>query len=408
MVVSTVEPQSRVLEMFKGFDPFPRCLCLIEDPRKDLRVNSPSAEAAQTPSPYIAPVRFAKGDAFYKELKRRVDAYFTDTGKDPRDAWQMYLKTAIVIAWFVGAYLLLVFVAQNWWQGVLASLTLGLGMAAIGFNIQHDGGHRAYSRFNLINKMMAMTIDLLGGSSYVWNIKHNSIHHTYANITGHDDDIDVGILARLSPHQKRLPFHRLQHFYMWPLYGLIAVKWQLFDDFFNVAIGKIGNHKLARPKGWDLVLFLFGKAFFYTIAFVIPLMFHKWYIALGFYGLVNLFNGVVLSTVFQLAHCVEEAQFPMPDEATNAMETHWAVHQIETTVDFARRSKVLTWLLGGLNYQVEHHLFHKICHVHYPALSKVVEETCREYEIKYNEHKTFMAGVISHFRWLKRMGLPAT
>jgi len=137
----------------------------------------------------------------------------------------------------------------------------------------------------------------------------------------------------------------------------------------------------------------------------VPMIFHAWWIVLAYYMLTNLINGVVLSTVFQLAHCVEEADFPMPNEA-NTMETHWAVHQIETTVDFARRSRVLTWLLGGLNYQVEHHLFHKICHVHYPALSRVVEQTCKEYEIKYNEHPSFMAGVISHFRWLKRMGMP--
>ena len=369
---------------------------------------TPNAQTAPAAPPYATPVRFAKGDAFYKELKRRVDAYFTETGKSPRDAWQMYLKTFIILVWFFGAYALLVFVAQNWWQGVAASLNLGLAMAAIGFNIQHDGGHRAYSRFNWINRLMAMTMDMLGGSSYVWDTKHNSIHHTYANITGHDDDIDVGVLARLSPHQKRLPFHRLQHFYMWPLYGLIAVKWQLYDDFFNVAVGKIGNHKLPRPKGWNLVVFLAGKLFFYTIAFVIPLLTHTWWVALTYYCLTNLFNGVVLSTVFQLAHCVGEAEFPMPDEASNTMETHWAVHQVETTVDFARRSKVLTWLLGGLNYQVEHHLFHKICHVHYPALSKVVEQTCKEYEIRYNEHPTLMAGVISHFQWLRRMGMPSS
>ncbi len=371
-------------------------------------MNSPSAEAAQAPSPYATPVRFAKGDAFYKELKRRVDAYFTDTGKNPRDAWQMYLKTFVIIGWFAASYAAAVFFAQNWWQGLIACFSLGLAAAAIGFNIQHDGGHRAYSRFNWVNRIMAMTIDLMGGSSYVWNVKHNSIHHTYANITGHDDDIDVGALARLSPHQPRLFFHRLQHFYMWPLYGFIAIKWQIFDDFFNVAIGKIGNHKLPRPKGWDLAVFIGGKAFFFTMVFVIPMIFHAWWVALLYYLFTNLINGVVLSTVFQLAHCVEEAEFPMPDEASNTMESHWAVHQIETTVDFARRSKVLTWLLGGLNYQVEHHLFHKICHVHYPALSKVVEETCREYQIKYNEHKTFVAGVVSHFRWLRRMGMPAT
>ncbi len=355
------------------------------------------------------PVRFAKGDAFYKELKRRVDAYFAETGKKQRDAWQMYVKTVVVLLWFFGSYAALVFFSQNWWQAVLASISVGLAMAAIGFNVQHDGGHRAYSRFNWVNRMMSLTMDMLGGSSYVWDTKHNTIHHTFANITGHDDDIDVGLLARLSPHQKRLFFHRVQHWYMWPLYGLIAVKWQVYDDFFNVASGKIGNHKLPRPRGWNLVAFIAGKVFFFSMAFGIPLWAgHSILMVLGFYALTNLFNGVVLSTVFQLAHCVGEAEFPMPDEETNTMDEHWAVHQVQTTVDFARNSRVLTWLLGGLNFQVEHHLFHKVCHIHYPALSRIVEQACAEFDIRYNEHKTFWQGVVSHYRWLRQMGRPVS
>jgi linoleoyl-CoA desaturase len=361
--------------------------------------------ATEAVEPAKNPLRFAKGDAFYKELKRRVDAYFAETGKSPRDAWQMYLKTAIILAWFFGSYTLLVFFCSHWWQGVLASISLGMAAAAIGFNIQHDGGHRSYSRFMWVNRLMAMTIDLLGGSSYVWNMKHNTIHHTYANITGHDDDINVGVLARLSPHQKRFWFHRLQQFYMWPLYGLIAIKWQLVDDYYNIAVGKIGNHRLPRPKGWHLVGFIAGKLVFLTLAFGLPIfMGHYWLTVLGFYALTNLVNGSTMSTVFQLAHCVGEAEFPMPDE-TNTMEEHWAVHQVQTTVNFARNSAVLSWLLGGLNFQVEHHLFHKICHVHYPALSKVVEETCRDFEIQYNEHKTFVKGIASHFKWLREMGM---
>jgi linoleoyl-CoA desaturase len=352
-----------------------------------------------------APLRFAKGDAFYKELKHRVDQYFTDTGKSPRDAWQMYLKTVIVLAWFFGSYAVLITVCHHWWQGLLASISLGLSMAAIGFNIQHDGGHRSYSRFMWVNRLMAMTVDLLGGSSYVWDMKHNTIHHTYANITGHDDDINVGPLARLSPHQKRLPFHRLQHFYMWPLYGLIAIKWQLVDDYYNIAVGKIGNHRLPRPTGWNLVGFIGGKLVFLTMAFGLPIALgHWWLTVLAFYAFTNLINGAVLSTVFQLAHCVGEAEFPMPDE-TNTMGEHWAVHQVQTTVNFARNNPVLSWLLGGLNFQVEHHLFHKICHVHYPAISRIVQQTCHDFEIQYNEHKTFLRGVVSHFKWLRQMGM---
>src|SRR2546428_9743337 len=151
-------------------------------------------------------IKFADGNAFQLELRRRVEEYFRTTGRRPRDCWQMYVKTAILLAGFAVSYTLLVFVDQTWWQGLLLAVLLGLSAAGIGFNIQHDGGHQAYSNRPWINKLMAMSLDLLGGSSYVWARKHNSIHHSYANITGHDDDINIGVFGRLSPYQKRRTF----------------------------------------------------------------------------------------------------------------------------------------------------------------------------------------------------------
>jgi linoleoyl-CoA desaturase len=281
-------------------------------------------------------------------------------------------------------------------------------MAVMGFNIQHDGGHQAYSNHRWINKLMAMTLDLLGGSSYVWAKKHNSIHHSYANITGHDDDINLGLLGRLSPHQKRLKFHRLQHFYLWALYGLLPIKWLFYDDFRDVITGRIGGHRLARPKGWDLVILIGGKMVFFSLAFVIPLLLHPAWAVLLFYMTAAFVQGVALAVVFQLAHCVEEAGFPLPREDTGRMESAWAVHQVETTVNFARGNRLLSWFIGGLNFQIEHHLFPRICHVHYPAISPLVQETCREFGLRYLTQKTFLAGVVSHFRWLRRMGMAGT
>jgi linoleoyl-CoA desaturase len=320
----------------------------------------------------------------------------------------MYFKTATVLAWFFGAYFLLLFVATSWWTIVPLTVAAGLGMAAIGMNIQHDGGHRAYSERQWVNKIMSMTMDLMGASSYMWSWKHNAFHHTYTNIAGHDDDINVGVFARLSPEQRRLPFHRAQGVYLWFLYGFLALKWHLFDDFFNVARGRIGEHAIPRPRGKDLVVFVAGKVVFFSMVLVIPMLLHPWWAVLAVYGGVAFVSGVVLSIVFQLAHCVEEAEFPVPvvvDDAAR-METDWAVHQVQTTVDFARSNRVMTWLLGGLNFQIEHHLFSKICHVHYPALSKVVEEVCREFDVQYAAHRTFWSALASHARWVHLMGRP--
>jgi len=144
------------------------------------------------------------------------------------------------------------------------------------------------------------------------------------------------------------------------------------------------------------------------VAFGIPLLFHPIGVALLYYGVAGLVTGLALSVVFQVAHCVEEAEFPLPLGDAERIEQAWAIHQVETTVDFARGSRAVAWLTGGLNFQIEHHLFPRLCHVNYPAISKLVEGTCREFGIKYTEHRSFRAGMASHFRWLRRMGMPTT
>jgi linoleoyl-CoA desaturase len=349
---------------------------------------------------------FARGNEFQTDLRRRVDEYFQSSGRRQRDCPQMYVKTAILLASLAALYGLLVFVAQAWWSALPLAALLGLVIACIGFNVQHDGGHGAYSDHRWVNKLMALTFDLIGGSSYYWHHKHGVFHHTYTNVTGLDKDVDLGLLARLTPQQKRLPFHRWQHYYLWPLYGLMAIKWNLFNDFRDVVTGRMDGHPVARPRGWDLVSFLAGKAVFFSLTFGIPLLLHPAWVVLLFYGVMALVAGIVLSVVFQLAHCVEEADFPQPHNDAGCIDKPWAVHQVETTVDFARDSRVASWLLGGLNFQIEHHLFPRICHVNYPAISKIVEQTCRDHGVKYAVHLSFWAGLAAHYRWLRRLGRP--
>jgi linoleoyl-CoA desaturase len=364
------------------------------------------AGTAISPMPRSPRPKYGADNVFHNELRRRVDAYFATTGQSQRDCWQMYLKTAILLAVFFGSYLLLVFVAQAWWQALPLAILLGLTAAGIGLNVQHDGGHHAYSNHAWVNNLMAVTLDLLGASSYLWHGKHVVFHHAYTNIEGQDTDIDLGFLGRLTPHQPRYRFHRWQHYYLWPFYGFMAIQWTLYNDFQEVITGRIHDHRFPRPRGWDLVTFIAGKAVFLTLAFGVPMLFHPWWVVLPFYGVAAFVLGLVLAVVFQLAHCVEEARFPLPESDSGRIENAWAVHQVETTVDFARRSHVVTWLLGGLNFQVEHHLFPRVCHIHYPALSKLVESTCQDFGVRYAEHRSFWSGMAAHFRWLRRLGMP--
>lgn len=360
----------------------------------------------RSPAAIPGALKFATGDLFQSELRRRVDEYFTRSGRRLRDCPAMYLKTALVFALLGASYVALVFWAASWWTALPLAIALGLSTAAVGFNVQHDGGHHAYSDRKWVNKLMATSLDLLGASSYVWNKKHNSVHHSYTNVTGHDDDINIGFFGRLSPHQTRLRVHRLQHFYLWALYGFLPIKWQLYDDFRDAILGRIGGHRMARPKGWDLAIFVAGKTLFFSLAFVVPLLLHAAASVLLVYIVTSFAQGILLSTVFQAAHCVESAAFPLPRTDTGRMNAAWAVHQVETTVDFARGNRLLSWFIGGLNFQIEHHLFPRVCHVHYAALAPIVESTCREFGVRYVAHETFVASIASHFRWLRSMGLP--
>jgi linoleoyl-CoA desaturase len=346
---------------------------------------------------------FAPDDGFYIELKRRVDQHMKTSGRRERDCLQMYLKTAIILITFVTSYVLLVFASSNWMQAIPLAVLLAFATAGIGFNIMHDASHNAYSAKGWVNKIAAVSLDLIGGSSYLWHWKHVVFHHKYANIHEFDTDIDPGTLGRFAPQSPRLPIHAYQQWYFWILYGVLVIKWNLYDDFRVAIRGQIGEHRYRPLRGSTLVTFIAGKLSFFTIAFGIPLFFHSVATVALFYLLVAFITGIVLSTVFQLAHAVEEASFPQP-VTPGRMENSWAIHQLECTVDFARKSPVACWLLGGLNFQIEHHLFPNMCHINYPSIAPVVEETCRDFGLRYNVNDSFREGVMSHFRWLRRMG----
>lgn len=352
--------------------------------------------------PTIKP-KFVSPDNFLGELRGRVDNYFATTGLPRRDCPAMYRKTAVIMLWYVATYVTLVFFTTSVWAAIPLAIMLGVVLAAIGFNIQHDGGHNGYSERSWVNRLAAMTMDMLGASSYIWHQQHNVVHHSYANIHEHDADIDVGVFGRMCPSQKRYWFHRWQHIYLWALYTLIAIKWQFYDDFRDCIKGRICGHRFQRPRGKELAVLVGGKLFFVTVAFVIPMLLHGPLVALSFYLLATLVQGVIMAVVIQLAHAVEDVEFPLPAD-DGRMGSSWAVHQVLTTVDFARDSRIVSWYTGGLNFQTVHHLFPRVCHVNYPALSKIVEETCQEFGLPYREHRTFWAGMVSHYRWLRTMG----
>jgi len=350
-------------------------------------------------------VRFPRDDGFHAAVKRRVGAYFEATGRARWGGGAMHAKTGAILGWFAASYAaLLLWGGTSAWLAVALTVSVAFATAGIGFSVMHDANHGAYSRSARVNRAWGLALDFVGASSYLWRFKHNVHHHTYANIDGMDADIDAAPFLRLARSQRLRAFHRWQHVYAWPLYGVLGLKWWFVDDVVDLVRGRIGQHPFPRPRGRELVAVLAGKAVFVAWAVVVPVLVFRsgWAVALFLLGSLTL--GVVLSTVFQLAHTVPDAAFHAAAGGDQRMPTGWAEHQVRATVDFVPSNRLLGWYVGGLNFQIEHHLLPDVCHVHYPALAGMVEETCRAHGVPYRSQPTLRAAIAAHYRYLRALG----
>jgi linoleoyl-CoA desaturase len=276
-------------------------------------------------------------------------------------------------------------------------------VAGIGFNIMHDGAHGSFSKYKWVNNMAAFSLNVLGGSSFMWNVKHNVIHHAYTNVDGVDDDIDIQPWMRMSSTQPRLAMHRYQHVYFWFLYSLLYILWIFVLDYQKYFKRRVGNMPIKKMTLADHLIFWSFKLFYLFVFVAVPIYvtgFMAWLIGFLTFTLVA---GFVLSIVFQLAHTVEHTHFPMPGEG-GKLEDEWAIHQLKTTANFAPKNKFISWLVGGLNFQIEHHLFPKVSHVHYANLRRIIKQACAEYGIPYIEYPRMSQAVVSHVSFLKQMG----
>ena len=341
---------------------------------------------------------------FTDALKKRINNYFENRQIDLTGNRHLFLKTIILITALFTNYIILVFFTPPIWIALILCAIMGLNFAAIGFNVMHDGAHGSYSSKKGLNEVMAYSLNLMGGSSYIWKIKHNLIHHSFTNVEGMDDDIDIKPFMRVHEDQPRYWFHRFQHIYWVLLYGMAYFLWVFWQDFEKYFTGKIGDSKMRKMNIWEHIVFWGSKLVYVSIFILIPIFQVGLAETVIGYGIMIFVCGFFISVVFQLAHVIQETSFPKPDEETSKIHNEWAVHQLETTANFSTKSKFVSWLVGGLNFQVEHHLFPRISHVHYPAISELVRQTCREFNVTYLEHPTVASAVRSHVRYLHIMG----
>jgi linoleoyl-CoA desaturase len=345
-------------------------------------------------------MRFARPSLFRRVLVQQVSQRLTAGGLNRRR--QLYAKTVLVAIWFLLSYLGLMFVAGDWWVTLPFMVSLVLAMAGLAFNVLHDAGHGAYAPRPSVNRCMAMTLDLLGGSSFIWKWKHNVLHHTYPNVLGIDADVDLWPFVRMSEALPRYRVHRYQHWYIWGLYALLPLQWYVSDARFLVT-GRLGSRTFPRPRGEELALFIAGKLMFATWAIVLPFWIHSSGHVIVVWLACSFALGLVLSIPFQVAHCVVDVQAIGPSRGD---EPEWAIHQVATTANFAMSNRAMTWYLGGLNFQIEHHLFPSVPHVHYRDLSPIVRAACKDFGVRYVAFETLGAALKSHVDWLRRLGAP--
>ena len=355
-------------------------------------------------------LRFSRKDTqdFFKTLNQRVNHYFKENQIPKTGNWKLYVKTVVMFSLLIAPYLMVLTLSINLWVKLLLCIVMGIGMAGVGMNVMHDGNHGSFSKYSLINKFMGSSIYILAGNVFNWKVQHNILHHTYTNIHGHDEDLEAGRVLRFSKHSQWFPHHKFQHYYSVFLYGLLTLNWALFADFQQMkryTKRKLSYLNSKRPNLQWMGLYI-SKILYFSIWIVLPILLIDapwWTVLIGFV-VMHYTAGIILSLIFQLAHVVEDAEMHEAHKS-GTMKNTWAIHQLKTTVNFATKNKIMNWFTGGLNHQIEHHIFPHISHVHYTKIGAIVRKTAKEFNLPYNEYKTTRSALFSHFKFLKQMGV---
>jgi linoleoyl-CoA desaturase len=345
---------------------------------------------------------------FVAELRGKINQYFKENELSKHANNSMRLKTAFMLAlYFIPLVLIVTQVVSGLALILLMYVLMGFGMAGIGTCVMHDANHGAYSKNKLVNKALGFTANFIGAYHINWKIQHNVLHHSYTNIAHYDEDIDKKGIIRFSPHQKSKKGLRFQAFYAPILYSIMTIYWLFGKDFEQLF--RYNKEKLLKAQGITfqsgLIYMAINKIWYLGLILALPLLVSGavwWHIVLGFV-MMQLMSGLLLALIFQSAHVIEETDFYEADEH-GSVENNWAIHQMRTTSNFAHGSGVFSWLIGGLNYQIEHHLFPNICHCHYKKMSPIVKATAEAHDIPYHHHKSFFKAIKSHFSLLHTLG----
>lgn len=336
----------------------------------------------------------------FRDLKRLVNEYLRQSPIDAVGPTQIYIKGAILVGSWILTYILLMMYGPS--HAIIGALLLGVLFVltcGLEFSIMHDASHQAFSTNKMVNAVaLNFTLGVIGGCPMSWHEEHVVSHHGHTNVLGSDPDVYAAHVLRLHPDDKSHWWHRWQHLYAIPLYSFMWLHW-FFLDIRNAVLN---TYELKGKRYWLFwVLIVWGWIPHLVLGLVIPYIFFQnmWVVGIGYAALFMLVS-ITMAMTFVLAHVSDGRIF---FETIKDKRKDWAVHQLETTMDFSVDNRFLNWLLGGLNFQVEHHIFPGLCHLHYPEIQKIVKQYCLENGIPYHESKTVIGAVWRHLVHLKTL-----
>ena len=356
-------------------------------------------------------IRFISEDKqqkkFASEVRKNVDEYFKANGISEKGNFTIVTQTVSMLILYIVPFVLFFIIPINDLLAIVLCVIMGIGMAGIGMSTMHDAVHQSYASKDWVNKLFGGTLYLIGSNVFNWKIQHNLLHHTYTNIDGYDQDIESKGPLRLSENAPLHKIHKYQYIHAFFFYGFMTLL-KIVSDFTQLIVYNkkgITRRQNFNPT-FEYLRMVIVKILYLFVVIGLPILFtsYNWLqVLLGFF-VMHWTAGIILSTIFQMAHLVEGADEPIPN-ADGIINNEWAVHQLNTTSDFARDNQLLNWYVGGLNFQIEHHLFPNISHVHYQKIAPIVERTAKEYGYNYNLKPTFADALKSHIRRLKALGL---
>ena len=349
-------------------------------------------------------VQFKMADhSFSDDVKKGVAEYFKDHAIDKSGNWELYMKAALFVPLAIILYVFVLIGNYSDGMGIFLFIMMGLSFSMIAANVMHDACHGSFSEKKWVNILMGLSMNAIGSNAYLWKIRH-TIHHTFTNIDGVDYDIDNWPMLRQSPTQPWKPIHRYQHLYMFPIYALSTIEWMLISDFTKYFTRKITSTVIPKIRLKDHLVFWISKGIGVVAYIVLPIICLGWQGWLTGFLIIHFTMGITLTLIFQLAHLVENTSFEIAGKEVTQIESEWAIHQIMTTSNFAIDNKVLNWFIGGLNFQIEHHLYPNVSHVHYPAISDIIRKECNRHKLPYHCYSTLSEAFLSHVSFMKKLG----